>query len=382
MSAPTPIPVGNHDAAGGFLNSIADHHLVYFLLNVGDGDQQVILLPRDQNGQRKVVIVDASRKNKTEAVIAELVNTGLLDAPNPVNGRPDGSIALVVATHPHSDHIGGIADILDSHRDRVAEFWDPGYFHPIQAYHQMMAQVEANEFLSYAQPTAGYRKWIGTALVTVLAPSVQLRNRFDTYGTEINDSSITLRIEFPAARVVNRNGNRELIENPLTTSLILGGDAQSTSWAFVETKFSELHKTGNAASKAIAKAVGRDPLDSHVLKVSHHASKHGTNLELVTRMSPSFKLVSSTADGPKHHFPHHIAQEMLREESEQIAGSGGGRQSDDWELGILYTSDSEDDRTVLGSMALVMAARRATVWRFGDGFGQNVSFANGRLFTG
>ena len=110
MSAPTPIPVGNHNAAGGFLNSIADHHLVYFLLNVGDGDQQVILLPRDQNGQRKVVIVDASRKNKTEAVIAELVNTGLLDAPNPVNGRPDGSIALVVATHPHSDHIGGIAD--------------------------------------------------------------------------------------------------------------------------------------------------------------------------------------------------------------------------------------------------------------------------------
>ncbi len=382
MTAPEPIPVGNHDDPGGFLDAIEDRHLVYFLLNVGDGDQQAVLLPRDPSGERKLVIVDAARKHKTEALIATLEAAGLVAPAAPVDGRPDGSIALVVATHPHSDHIGGIASILDTQRGRVAEFWDPGYFHPIQAYHQMMAQVETNAFLSYAQPTAGYKKWVGSALITVLAPSVMLRNRFDTYGTEINDASITLRIEFPAARVVNRGGNRELIENPRTTSLVLGGDAQSTSWAFVETEFPELHKTGNAASRAIADAVGRDPLDTHALKVSHHGSKHGTNLELVTRMSPTFNLVSSTADGPKHHFPHDIAQNALREAADPIAGSGAARGLADWQLRILYTGDTEDDGTGLGSIALVMASQRASVWRFGDAPGDDVDLGAARRFRG
>ena len=46
MSAPVPIPDNRHGAPGGFLASIRPHHLVFFLLNVGDGDQQVLLAPR------------------------------------------------------------------------------------------------------------------------------------------------------------------------------------------------------------------------------------------------------------------------------------------------------------------------------------------------
>jgi hypothetical protein len=40
MSAPVQIPVGKHINLGGFLASIEPYHLVFFLLNVGDGDQQ------------------------------------------------------------------------------------------------------------------------------------------------------------------------------------------------------------------------------------------------------------------------------------------------------------------------------------------------------
>ncbi len=381
MSAPAPIPVGKHEAAGGFLASIQSHHLVYFLLNVGDGDQQVLLLPEDPNGERRLVVVDVARKRKTERLIDALVQANRLSAAAPQNGRPDGSVALVVATHPHSDHIGGMGEFLDNQRDRIAEFWDPGYFHTTQAYHTMMAKIEANEFLSYAQPTAGYRKWVGSALITVLAPSVQLRNRFDTYGTEINDSSITLRIEFPAARVVMRDDGRELIDDPNTTALILGGDAQTTSWAFVETEFPQLHTTGNEAAKAIRDSQGTDALRAKVVKVSHHGSKHGVNLELMERVNPALLLVSSTANGAKHHFPHLLAQEALREAKDSVAGSGVVRTKEDWELGILYTSDAESDGTTLGSMAVVMGRGRAVVWRFGDGTGDDVDLTQGRKFV-
>lgn len=383
MSQLDPIPTGKHGDQGQFLASIQPHHLVFFLLNVGDGDQQLLLLPEDLNGDRRIVVVDAAKKDKTEALIRELEAAALLPAATPINGRPDGSIALAVATHPHSDHIGGMADLLDNQRDRIAEFWDPGYFHTTQAYHTMMAKVEGNQFLTYAQPTAGYRKWIGSAVVTVLAPSVQLRNRFDTYGTEINDSSISLRIEFPAARVVRRGTGRELLHQPNTTALILGADAQTASWAFVETDFPELHTDDNDAAKAIRAATGTDPLKAKVLKVSHHGSKHGVNLELIERVNPTLMLVSSTANGAKHHFPHLLAQEALREAKDSVAGSGTVRTKKDWDLGILYTSDQESDDTLLGTIAVVMGRGRATVWRFGDGpdRADTVDFDDGRKFT-
>lgn len=381
MSAPVQIPINKHVEIGGFLASIQPHHLVFFLLNVGDGDQQVLLLPEDPNGERRLIVVDVAKKHRTEALIAALEQAGLVAAADPQDERPDGSIALVVATHPHSDHIGGMADFLETQKGRIDEFWDPGYFHTTQAYHSMMGKVEGNEFLSYAQPTAGYRKWIGSALVTVLAPSVQLRNRFDTYGTEINDASITLRIEFPAARVVLRGGGRELLEDPNTTALILGADAQTASWAFVETDFPELHTTNNEAAKAIRAATGADSLKAKVLKVSHHGSKHGVNLELVERINPTLMLVSSTADGARHHFPHLLAQEALREAKDSVAGSGRERDTKDWELGILYTSDQEDDGTMLGSIAVVMGRGRATVWRFGDDRNDMVDLDQGRRFV-
>lgn len=380
MSAPVPVPTGKH-LAGDFLASIQPHHLVLFVMNVGDADQQVLLLPEDPTGRRRLIVVDVARKRKTEGLISALEQAQLIPPAAPQGDSPDGSIPLVVASHPHSDHIGGMADFLSNEQSRISEFWDPGYFHTTQAYHSMMAQVEANPFLTYAQPTAGYRRWIGSALVTVLAPSVLLRNRFDTYGTEINDSSITLRIEFPAARVVLRGDGRELVENPNTTAVILGADAQTTSWAFVATDFPELHTRDNEAAKAIKAAQGADGLRAKVMKVSHHGSKHGVNLELIERINPALMLVSSTANGAKYHFPHLLGQEALREARDSVAGSGSVRAKDDWELGILYTSDTEDDMTPLGTIGVVMGGGLATVWRFGDETGDGVNVGAGRRYA-
>lgn len=384
MSAPSPIPAGRHDpvAAGSFVASIEPHHLVYFLLNIGDADSQVLVLPEDSTGARRLIVVDVGKKGKTLSLIQAVQTAGLIGAAPVAGSDPDGSIALVVATHPHSDHMAGMAEFLQRQTQRVAEFWDPGYFHTSQSYHQMMTEVERNGFLSYAQPTAGYRKWIGMALVTVLSPAVGLRNRFDTYGTEVNDSSISLRVEFPAARVVLRGGERELIEDPDTMALILGADAQTLSWSFVLTDFPQLHTDDNAAAKAIRAATGGDPLKAKLLKVSHHGSKHGINLELVERIDPSLTLISSTADGPRFHFPHTVAQELLREAKDPLAGDGVARQKQDWELGFFYTSDSEDSGAKLGSIGVVMGKGVAEVWRFGDGIDDNVNFDRARKFSG
>lgn len=384
MAAPKQIPAVRFQPQPNpraFLDSVRDEDLVYLLCNIGDGDAQLVLLPVFGEGtQRRALVVDAGRTGKVPRLIADLLAEGLLPQAAP-GTDVFGSIALVVATHPHSDHIRGMAELLDAFPDRIAEFWDPGYFHTTADYQEMMKRVESMPRLMYANPTAGLRRWIGNVCITVLSPSVQLKNRFDTYGVEINDSSISLRVEFPASRVVQRGAHRELLDRGRSSSLVLGGDAQTLSWSYVLTDFPQLHASHSGAARAIAAALGSDLLNAHVLKVSHHGSKHGVNLELVERIRPGLTLISSVAGGGSYNFPHTVAQELIREALEPTTSSGRAR-SDDIDLRVFYTSDEDDAGATLGSIAVVVRpSGHRTVWRFGDRPTDRIDFGSARRLT-
>jgi hypothetical protein len=99
---------------------------------------------------------------------------------------------------------------------------------------------------------------------------------------ELNDSSTSLKIEFPARKVEVRDKERVIHDRVASRTLILGADAQTLSWSYVLTDFPSLKQSDTPAAKAIAAATSSiDLLSADVLKVSHHASKHGVNLELV-----------------------------------------------------------------------------------------------------
>ncbi len=364
MTAPTPIPASLLED-DDFLGSVDDDHLVYFLCNVGDADAQVVLLPKEEHSdRRRAMVIDAGATKKVPELLRSLAGASLITSEN--GDLEPGSIALVVATHPHHDHVAGIPEVLHEFGGAIAEFWDPGYFHPLPAYHQMMAEVEHQQTMLYAQPTSGLRRWIGNLAVTVLSPSIHLRNRFDTYGTEINDSSISLRLEFPAARVIERDEERNYVGGRNTQSLILGADAQTLSWSFVGADFPYLHASESAAAKILRMATGGDPLRGDVFKVSHHGSKHGVNLELVARIDPSITLVSSVADRGAYNFPHSVAQELIREALHPTTKSREAHPPD-YELKIFYTCDVlEDSKEPLGSFALVISKGKREMWRFGD----------------
>jgi beta-lactamase superfamily II metal-dependent hydrolase len=89
-------------------------------------------------------------------------------------------------------------------------------------------------------------------------------------------------------------------------------------------------------------ALGDDPLHAQVFKVSHHGSKHGVNLELIERIHPGISLVSSVAQGGEYNFPHLLAQEALREGVQPVASQAHPDRKDDCDLGIHYTSASDD----------------------------------------
>jgi hypothetical protein len=385
MAQMHPIPA-DRCVSDNFAASIAPGNLVYFLCNVGDGDAQLLLLPEHpSSGDRQAVIIDAARTQKIPWLLDELEGEGLFPAAQqtPTDDQdypnPDGSIPLVIGTHPHRDHISGMPELLFSNRHRIDEYWDPGYYHSSPSFINTMAEIERNPHLRYSQPTSGYRKWIGDVVFTVMSPSIQLKNRFDTYGVNINDASISIRVEFPASRVIMRDDARELIENPTTMSLILGADAQTLSWSYLLTEYPNLPKTETAAAKAIKAATGGDLLRSDVVKISHHCSKRGVNLELVERIAPRVTLVSSVRGGGSYKFPHDVSQEIIREALDPVAKSGGVHQ-DDWQLGLFYTSDQDSNGDDLGSIALVLSSTRIELWRFEDGRSDRLNFANARRF--
>jgi hypothetical protein len=402
--------------AGALIQAIVDEPdaLVYFLLNVGDGDTQLLLLPPDSNdGVRRLVVVDVATTKKLPDLIETLHE---VDVPHG-NGvkrliqRPGapGQIRLVVATHPHFDHIGGMGELLSkynglhsrraappkpdsedgtirNHEDVITpyasdacidQFWEPGYFFPSPSFHKLMAELEISPWIRRLQPTSGTTTYLDSVKVTVIGPGIGLRSRFDTYGVEINDASLTLMLEYPASRIYTESDvsdanrlNRRAVR-ARSRRLLLGGDAQFTSWAQAAVDFPDMRNTQNPVlARELRAARGRDHLASDVFKMSHHASKHGINLELMERVNAKHVLISSTGGGGRYGFPHALAMDAAREARQASTTSGAARLTDHV-LGIHCTGAVLDDatHTSLGSIAMLVprqASKQLRIFRLMD----------------
>jgi len=368
-----PLPF---DPSAGSLASA----LIVYILNVGDGDAIVVQFP-ESDGKREYAVVDAFDGDKTVGLLRSLGAERL---------------RFVCATHPHLDHIRGIPAVLDHFAATGGlngQFWDSGFRFTSLTYRRIIERVAGEPLMGFVRPTAGYETHIAGAGVTVLSPSIHLRNRYDTHGIDVNNASVIMRLDYPARSFVDdtlaRAGDVPAAE-PATRSVILGGDAQTDAWSKVLDEFPHFNRDPKNFGQQISARTRRQPLACDVFKVSHHASKHGVNLELIERMGdtsgsglskgPRF-LVSSCADGPRsgHGFPHGVVQEILREVRAPTASSGATRPADA-ALGIHYTSQMIDNGAPAGSVAVVLHESGALphLYRFGDDEGEPVNLEGAR----
>lgn len=380
-----PVPDSCFKPPGGFAASVEPDDLVHFVLNVGDGDTQILLLPAGENEKgerlpRKAIVVDVLDDVKLDRLIETLQAAGLL-------GKEGTPFELVVATHPHADHIAGMGSFLKARAGQIRSFMEPGYFMATASYFRMMEALEGKATegaaIDHIQPSSGTVRFVDQVKVTVLAPAVALKGRYDSYGVDPNNSSIALKVDFPARRyyIPGKDGSYEAL--PGGATLLLGADAQTDSWSEVLHDYPQLEAQGTAVAEALRKARGVQPLKADVFKISHHGSKHGINLELVEKVSPAISLVSSVAGGGKYNFPHRVAMEELREGLEKTTQSGA-EHSPDYKLGIHFTSGSTDKGEKLGTIAVVIgpSGAKRQVWRFGDDVeARTIDLDAGRRFS-
>lgn len=96
--------------------------LTAHFIDVGQGDSEFLELP-----DRKTLLIDAGEWDQANTVKSYIKNLGY------------SRIDYVVATHPHSDHIGGMAEVLQSFD--IGEVWAPKVTHTTKTYEHFLEAV-------------------------------------------------------------------------------------------------------------------------------------------------------------------------------------------------------------------------------------------------
>lgn len=309
---------------------IKKEDMVFHFLNVGFGDNTIIELPPDFRGERMLGVVDCCDGPKTFNYIESLRNIRKQD------GIDVGKVAFLCATHPHKDHIQGIKFLMEKPSTKPLEFLDSGFRHQSITYQKILRTV-IDKKINMRRVSSGMEWYFGKLRITALAPAVHLRNRYATYGIDMNNASIVLRFEHCKENVVTTESLRyEGVRDPIAEEkagenvVILSGDAEFDSWAYITQEYPSVERTGKH-NPLVKKMMNH--LNCWAIKVAHHGSMHSTPLDVYERMSPSLAIVSTKQ---KHSgknvpwgrlnrdlFPHPIAKWALEESKTIILTTDG-----------------------------------------------------------
>ncbi|HPD76009.1 MAG TPA: lamin tail domain-containing protein [Methanoregulaceae archaeon] len=256
---------------------------VYFL-DAGQGDSAVIL------SGNTTVMIDAGDAEHGDVVVADLRALGVR------------RIDLLVATHPHADHIGGMEDVLAAFP--VEAVLDAGIPHTSPLYENFLDEID-DRGIAYSVAERGETIRLENLQILVLSPPAE--RAADT----VNDNSIVLRISYG------------------TTDILFAGDAGMATEA-------ELLRTGSA-------------LDAEVLKVAHHGSSDATSASFLSRVNPAVAVIS-VGSGNDYGHPHDETLAVL-----DRAGVTVYRTDRDGTILVVSDGSSYSVQTSTGDLPLTLA---------------------------
>jgi competence protein ComEC len=239
-------------------NSAQSQYLSVRFLDVGQGDAIHIQTPDGYE-----LLIDGG---PTSLVLRELAT-----------GRSffDSTIDVVLATHPDSDHIGGLVDVLA--RYQVATIIQTNTINDTPA-SAAYGDAVANERAQIVRAQAGQVIQLGASTtVRVLSPAG------DTTLWRSNAASIIVQVSYGEI------------------DFLLTGDAPLETEEYLVGLYGQ-------------------SLQSEVLKLGHHGSKTSSSGDFLDAVQPDFAVVSAELNGRYGH-PHAQVIERVAQRSIQIAST-------------------------------------------------------------
>ncbi len=224
---------------------------VYFL-DVGQGDSSLIIASTGE-----VVLIDSGPDE--DIIFNHLKEIGI------------NHIDLLIASHPHADHISGMDKIVDIYKPRA--FMDPGIPHTTTGYENLLLALKENN-TKYYQATARQIK-LGPLIFTVLPPADPLIKE-----SSLNNNSAVIRLDYG------------------DVSFLFAGDIEKER------------------EKQLIQ-VAKDKLNIDVLKVPHHGSSTGTTIAFLQATTPDVGVIFC-GKGNNYGHPHEETLEALQSFGIQI----------------------------------------------------------------
>ncbi len=217
---------------------------VHFI-DVGQGDSTLIQTP-----EGKTILIDGGSKSSGPSLVSYLKSNDI------------SKINIVIATHPHEDHIGGLISVLNNFT--VDNIIDSGVSHTTKTYENYLTTIQSKN-INFVNWSAGQSFDIGNNIsIKILGPTSK--------SSDLNNSSIIILLSYNNSK------------------FLFTGDAESEE----ETKI--------VSSGAVLK--------TNVLKVGHHGSSSSSYTNFLNSVSPTIAIITCGANNSYGH-PHDTTLENL-----------------------------------------------------------------------
>ena len=228
----------------GYPEAAEEGTLAVHFLDIGQGDSIYLELPNAET-----MLIDAGENYYGEGIIDYIEHTG------------HDEIDYLVATHPHSDHIGSMSYIVRNFT--VNAVYMPKAVTTTKTYQNLLESIQ-KKGLKITNAKAGMTILSEDGLtVDVIAPV--------TIDDDLNNCSIVLKITYG------------------DTSFLFTGDAETKEFGAITADMS-----------------------ADVLKVGHHGSRTSTTKEILERIHPDIAVISCGEDNEYGH-PHQSTMDLLEQ---------------------------------------------------------------------